>query len=94
MSTAAWARFSSRSSCSGEVGCFSLDRSKVCVGDLASLKPGGAEENDGVLDLFAAEAGQRLLVFRQHAQNAAVGAVEERFVLIGDRRGFEMVSHS
>ena len=62
-------------------------------GVLASLKAGGAEEDDGVLDLFAAEAGQGFLVLSENAEDAAVGAVQEGFVLVGDRGGFELVSH-
>jgi hypothetical protein len=63
------------------------------TGVLLALKAGGAEEDDGVLNLLAAEARQRFLIFRQDTKDAAVGAAEERFVLVGDRRGFEMISH-
>src|SRR5258708_35998000 len=45
---------------------------------VAAVDAGGAEENDRVLDLFAAEARERLAVFRQQAQNPAASAVGRR----------------
>ena len=63
-------------------------------GSFAALKPRGAEEHDGVLDLLAAEAGQRLLVFGQHAQDASVRAVEKRLVLIGNGSGLQVICHA
>lgn len=57
------------------------------------LKARRAEKDNGVLDLLAAKAGERFLIFGEHAENAAIGAVEEGFVLVGYGRGFEMVSH-
>ena len=70
-----------------------LDRSEGFGGIAVSLEAGGAEEDHGVLNLFAAEARQRFLIFGQDAQNAAVGAVEERWVLVGYWRRFQVVSH-
>jgi hypothetical protein len=37
--------------------------------------------------LLAAEAGERFLIFGENAENASVGAVEERFVFVGERGG-------
>ena len=62
-------------------------------GVLASLKASGAEEDDRVLDLLPAKAGERFLIFGEHAKDAAVRAGKERFVLVGDGGGFEMFSH-
>ena len=92
MSTAASARFR----LSGEIfrGFVLLCRGQVFLGGIVSLEACRAEEDDGVLDLFAAEAGERFLIFGEHAKNAAVGAVEEMFVLIGDGSGFQVFSHS
>ena len=44
------------------------------------------EKYDSVLNALPAEAGQRLLIFRQNAENAAVGAVEKLLVLVGQWR--------
>ena len=91
MSTPAWARFRSFSSAlrrgwrRGSSGI-----AREFARGLLTLKAGRAEEDDGVLNLFAAETGQGFLIFGQDAEDAAIGAVEERFVLVGDRRGFEM----
>jgi uncharacterized membrane protein YgcG len=40
-----------------------------------SLKAGRAEEDDGVLNLLAAKARQRFLIFGENAENASVGTV-------------------
>src|SRR5215813_4825732 len=61
-------------------------------GVFLSLKAGRAEEHDRVLDLLTAEAGQRFLVFRQNAQDAAIGAAQKRFILVSDWCGFR-ISH-
>ncbi len=66
---------------------------QILLGCVASLKAGGAEKDDRILDLFAAKAGERLLIFGQDAENASVGTVEERFVLVGQRRGVELIDH-
>src|SRR5258708_19550540 len=50
-----------------------------------------AEENDGVLDMFATEACQRLEVLRQDAHDATVGALDEIVVLI-DRKSTRLNS--
>jgi hypothetical protein len=52
-----------------------------------AVDAGGAEENDRVLDLLAAEARERLAILGQQAQNSAVGTVEKWFVLIRERSG-------
>ena len=63
-------------------------------GILATLDAGGTEEDDRVLNLLAAEAREGLAVFGEQAQNSAIRAVEKRFVLIGERRGFQyLISH-
>src|SRR4029077_2918434 len=74
-------------------GLIFLDRGEGARGILLSLKAGGAEEDDRVLNLLTAEARQGLLIFGQDAEDAPVRAVEKGFVLVGNRRGFEMVSH-
>ena len=68
-------------------GCasvFCLSVARFFAACFASVETRGAEEDDRVLNLFAAEARQRFLIFRQDSKDASVGAVEERFVLIGD----------
>jgi len=52
-----------------------------------------SEEDDGILDLLAAKAGERFLIFREDAQNASIGAVDELWVLVGQRGGFEFIDH-
>ena len=52
----------------------------------AAVEAGRTEEDDGVLNAFPPEARQRLLVFGQDAQDAAIGAVEEFLVLVGEWR--------
>ena len=66
---------------------------EIVFGGIAPLKARGAEEDDRVLNLFAAKTGERFLIFGEDAKNAAVGAAEERFVLIGQRSGFEFIDH-
>jgi hypothetical protein len=60
------------------------------AGFFATVKARRAEEDDGVLNLLAAEAGERLHVLGDDADEAAIGAVEEGGVLIGQRGGFEL----
>src|SRR5256885_6306267 len=72
----------------GQGGVLLLDGGEILRGVLASLKTRRAEKNDRVLDLFTAEPGQWLLILREHAQDASIGAVEEWFVLIRNRSGF------
>src|SRR5271166_3456497 len=55
------------------------------LGALAAVEAGRAKEHDGVLDSLATELRQRLLIFGQNPQNAAVGSIEELLVLIGQR---------
>ena len=56
------------------------------VGHVQRVKAGRPEEDDGILDALAAEARQRLGVFRENAHDAAVGTVEEGRILISERR--------
>ena len=53
-------------------------------GDVEGAEAGGAEEDDGVLDAFAAEAGHGLVVLGEDAEAAAVGGVEEVGVFVGE----------
>ncbi len=66
---------------------------KVLLGGGGSLEAGGAEKDDRVLDLLAAEAGERFLILGQDAEDASVGTAEKRFVLVSQRRGVELVGH-
>ena len=50
-----------------------------------------AEEDDGVLDALATKARERLLVFRQNAQDPAIGAVEELLVFVRQGRSLELL---
>src|ERR1700731_288491 len=52
------------------------------TGTFMTVNPGRAEENYGVLDLFAAEARKRLAVFGQQAQNSSVRTVKKLLILI------------
>jgi hypothetical protein len=56
------------------------------VGYVEGVEPRRTEEDDRVLDAFAAEAGLRLVVLGNNAQYAAVGRVEELGVLVRERR--------
>jgi hypothetical protein len=62
-----------------------------------AAESGRAEEDYGVLDLLAAEAGERLGVFGKDAQPTAVRASEECLIFIcqGSARGwvFCLISH-
>src|SRR5450631_1319404 len=74
---------------SGRRGCTVLfERGEGFGSVLVSLKAGRTEKDDGVLNLLAAEARQGLLIFGEDAEDAPVGAAEERFVLVGYGRGF------
>ncbi len=53
-------------------------------GDVEGAEAGGAEEDDGVLDALAAEAGHGLVVLGEDAEDAAVGGVEEVGVFVGE----------
>ena len=74
---------SPRSTSSRVAGCSAGGagwRSRCCraarsslAGNVEGTKAGGAEEDDGVLDALAAEAGERLLVLGHDAEDAAVG---------------------
>ena len=70
-----------------------LDGREGLAGILVSLKAGGAEEDDGVLYLLAAEARQGFLIFGHDAEDASIRAVEERWIFVRHWRGFEVISH-
>ena len=64
------------------------------AGVVAAVDAGGAEEDDRILNLLAAEARKRFAVLGQQAQNPAVRTVEKWFVLISEWSGFEfLISH-
>src|ERR1700687_420564 len=71
-----------------------LKRRESLRGVLVSLKASRAEEHDGVLNLLAPEARQRFLIFGHDAEDAAIRAVEERWIFVRHGCGFEVVSHS
>src|SRR5579862_5238629 len=77
----------------GSLGVIFFDRGQVLPGGAVALEAGRAEEHDGILDLLAAKARQRLLVFGKDAQNAPIRAVEEWLVLIRQRSRFESLRH-
>ena len=60
---------------------------------MLSLEACRPEKYYGVLDLLTAKTSQRFLVLREHAEDATVRAVKERFVLVGNGGGFEMFGH-
>ena len=61
---------------------------------VAAVNAGGAEEDDRVLNLLAAETRKRFAVLGQQAQNPAVRTVEKWFVLISEWSGLEFwISH-
>ena len=51
---------------------------QIVFGGVAPLKARGSEEDDCVLNLFAAKTGERFLIFGEDAKDAAVGTAEER----------------
>ena len=59
-------------------------------GAAETAEAGGAEEDHRVLNFFAAETGQRLGVFGEDAQGAAIRAFEESVVFVrqGNAGGF------
>ena len=61
-----------------------VEEFELVRGDVEGAEAGGAEEDDGVLDAFAAEAGHGLAVLGHDAEHAAVGGVEEVGVLVGE----------
>ena len=66
------------------------------LGAAEAAEAGGAEEDDGVLNFFAAEAGERLGVLGEDAQGTAIGALEEGVVFVGERERWNcvcLVSH-
>src|SRR6266478_9342131 len=81
--------------CGGNLCAIAADCGQTVAGIVAAVDAGGAEEDDRVLNLFAAEARERLAVLGQQAQNPAVRTVEKRFVLISEWSGFEfLISHN
>src|SRR5437660_9739365 len=69
--------------------------SELGAGILVGMKTRRAEEDHRVLNLLATETGEGFAVFRQDSENAAVGAAEERLILVGERSGFEaIISHA
>jgi hypothetical protein len=77
----------------GSFGVVLFHGGQVLPGGGSSLEAGRAEEYDGVLDLLAAKAGERLLILGEDAENASVWTAEEWFVLVGQRRGIEFIGH-
>jgi hypothetical protein len=66
---------------------------EILPGGIASLKARRAEKDNGVLDLLPAKTRERFLIFGEDAQDAAVGAVDEGLILVGQGRGFELIDH-
>ena len=78
---------------SGDFCFVFFDSGEIVLSGIAPLKARGAEEDDCVLNLFAAKTGERFLIFGEDAEDAAVGAAEKGFVLVGQRCGFELIDH-
>src|SRR5208337_4739454 len=80
--------------CGGNLSAVALDFGQTVVGVVVAVDAGGAEEDDRILDLLAAEARERFAVLGQQAQNSAVRTVEKWFVLIREGSGLEfLISH-
>ena len=62
---------------------------QLMIGLLAPAKTRRAEEDHRVLNLLAPETRQRLQILGDNADGPPVGAVQERSVLISQRRGIE-----
>jgi hypothetical protein len=75
------------------LGVVFFGRGQILFCRIASLKAGRTEKDNRILDLLAAKAGERLLIFGEDAEDAPVGTVEERFVLVSQRRGIELINH-
>ena len=71
------------------VGVGTREQLELAVGDIERAEAGGAEEDDGVADALAAEAGQRLGVLGHDADQAAIRTVQEGGVLVSERCRFE-----
>jgi len=56
----------------------------MLLGGVATLEAGGAEEDDCILNLFAAKTRERFLILREDTQNASVGTVDEGLILVGE----------
>ena len=57
---------------------------EIGIGLIEGTEACGSEEDDGVLDALAAEARHGLVVLGENAEAAAVGAVEETGVFVGE----------
>src|SRR5882724_1379880 len=75
--------------CGCRLGTIALHFSQPLAGVLQVLEASGAEEDDRILDLLAAEAGERLDVLGENAQNPPVGTLQELLVLVGEGAGFK-----
>ena len=75
------------------VRCVFFHGREIALGRIASLEAGGAEKDDGVLNLLAAKARERFLVLCEDAKNASVGTVDEGLILVGQRGGFKFIDH-
>ena len=78
---------------SGTRGAGVVEQLECVVGLFPSAKARGAEEDHGVLNLLAAKTRKWLEVFRDDADQAAIGAIEEGGVLVGQRRDAKRRRH-
>ncbi len=79
--------------CRGD-GAAAADAGQQVRGVVGALDAGGSEENDRVLDLLPAKTRERLDVLGEQAQNSAVRAAEEWFVLVSEGSRLEfLISH-
>jgi len=70
----------------GLAGAGVIQQLQLVIGLGLSAKARRAEEDHRILNLLPAEARKRLQVFGNDADQAAVGAVQKRRILIGQRR--------
>ena len=73
----------------GLAGAGVVQQFELMIGLSLSAKPRRPEEDDCVLNLFPPEARQRLKILCHDADQATVGAVQERGILIGQRSLFQ-----
>ncbi len=74
---------------SGLAGTCVFEQLEFLVGLIEGAEAGRSEENDGVLNAFAAKARQRFGILRHNADDAAVGTVKEGLVFVGEGGTFE-----
>ena len=73
------------------VGVGTRQQLELAVRYIQRAKAGRAEEDDGVANALAAEAGERLGIFGHDADQAAIRTVQKGRVLVSERGRFQRI---